>query len=126
MISPDFMKQLNTTLASESVDNWKNYLRFHISATSTRPYLSDEFFDGALRLLPEYLRGHGTASRAGSAGVEYVDRSLGEALGQAYVRAVFSPELKASTLKMVEEIRSDGVAYQPTRLDESHHRSSRH
>ncbi len=36
--------------------------------------------------------------------VQLVDRGLGEALGQAYVRQVFSPELKGSTLKIVEEI----------------------
>ena len=36
--------------------------------------------------------------------VEYTDHSLGEALGQAYVAKVFSPELKASTLDMVQRI----------------------
>jgi putative endopeptidase len=36
--------------------------------------------------------------------VQFVDGRLGEALGQAYVQQVFSPELKARTLKMVEEI----------------------
>jgi putative endopeptidase len=38
--------------------------------------------------------------------VQYTDRDLGEALGQAYVRAVFSPELKQSTLEMVQRIEA--------------------
>jgi endothelin-converting enzyme/putative endopeptidase len=38
--------------------------------------------------------------------VQLVDRDLGEALGQAYVRKVFSPELKKSTLDMVKGIEN--------------------
>jgi len=38
--------------------------------------------------------------------VQYTDYSLGEALGQIYVRKVFSPELKASTLDMVKRIEA--------------------
>ena len=36
--------------------------------------------------------------------MEYVDQDLGEALGQVYVAKVFSPDLKASTLDMVQRI----------------------
>jgi putative endopeptidase len=38
--------------------------------------------------------------------VEFTDYNLGEALGQVYVRRVFSPELKASTLDMVNRIEA--------------------
>jgi endothelin-converting enzyme/putative endopeptidase len=103
VLSPDFMKQLNATLAAESVDNWKNYLRFHI-ANINAPYLSDEFSTANFDFYQKYLRGAQEQEPRWKRCVEFVDRGLGEALGQAYVRAVFSPELKASTLKMVEEI----------------------
>ena len=61
VISPDFMKQLNTTLASESVDNWKNYLRFHI-ANINAPYLSDDFSTAHFDFYQKYLRGPGAAA----------------------------------------------------------------
>jgi endothelin-converting enzyme/putative endopeptidase len=38
--------------------------------------------------------------------VQYADRNLGDALGQAYVHKVFSPELKQSTLEMVQRIEA--------------------
>jgi len=103
VLSPDFMKQLNATLAAESVDNWKNYLRFHI-ANINAPYLSDQFSTANFDFYQKYLRGAQEQEPRWKRCVEFVDRGLGEALGQAYVRAVFSRELKASTLKMVEEI----------------------
>jgi endothelin-converting enzyme/putative endopeptidase len=48
--------------------------------------------------------------------VQYTDRDLGEALGQAYVRKVFGPELKASTLDMVRRIE-DTMAQRIGQLD---------
>ncbi len=36
--------------------------------------------------------------------MQYTDYNLGDALGQAYVAKVFSPELKAQTLDMVNRI----------------------
>jgi len=103
VLSPDFMKQLNTTLAAEPVENWKNYLRFHI-ANINAPNLTDEFSTTHFDFYQKYLRGAQEQQPRWKRCVQYVDRGLGEALGQAYVRAVFSPELKASTLKMLEEI----------------------
>jgi putative endopeptidase len=103
VLSPDFMKQLNTTLAAEPVENWKNYLRFHI-VNINAPNLTDEFSTTHFDFYQKYLRGAKEQEPRWKRCVQYVDRGLGEALGQAYVRAVFSPELKASTLKMLEEI----------------------
>jgi endothelin-converting enzyme/putative endopeptidase len=103
VLSPDFMKQLNTTLAAESLENWKNYLRFHI-ANINAPYLSDDFATAHFEFYQKYLRGAQEQQPRWKRCVQFVDRGLGEALGQAYVRQVFSQELKASTLRMVEEI----------------------
>jgi endothelin-converting enzyme/putative endopeptidase len=103
VLSPDFMKQLNTILAAESVDNWKSYLRFHI-ANINAPYLSDDFSTAHFDFYQKYLRGAQEQEPRWKRCVEFVDQRLGEALGQAYVKEVFSPELKASTLHMLEEI----------------------
>jgi len=103
VLSPDFMKQLNTILAAESVDNWKSYLRFHV-ANINAPYLSDDFSSANFDFYQKYLRGAQEQEPRWKRCVEFVDQRLGEALGQAYVKEVFSPELKASTLHMLEEI----------------------
>jgi putative endopeptidase len=103
VMSPDFVKQLNASLASEPLENWKNYLRYH-TVNMYSPYVSDDFSNERFEFYQKYLRGAKEQQPRWKRCVQNVDRTLGEALGQAYVRQVFSPELKASTLKMVEGI----------------------
>ena len=101
--APEFMKELNTLLSAEPVDNWKTYLRFHVADTSS-PYLSSKFVEENFEFYRKYLRGAKEMQPRWKRCVQYVDYDLGEALGQVYVAKVFSPELKAATLDMVKRI----------------------
>jgi putative endopeptidase len=103
VIALDYFKQLNASLSSEPLENWKDYLRFHV-ANIHAVYLSDDFSNEHFEFYSKYLRGTQEQQPRWKRCVQNADRQLGEALGQAYVRQVFSPELKASTLKMVEGI----------------------
>jgi putative endopeptidase len=101
--APEFIKELNSLLSSESVDAWKTYLRFHVADVSS-PYLSSKFVEENFEFYRKYLRGATEQEPRWKRCVQYVDNDLGEALGQVYVAKVFSPELKASTLEMVQRI----------------------
>jgi putative endopeptidase len=101
--APEFVKELNKLLASESVDSWRTYLRFHL-VDSSSPYLSTPFVQENFEFYRKYLRGAKEQQPRWKRCVQYVDKDLSEALGQVYVAKVFSPELKASTLDMVERI----------------------
>ena len=101
--APAFFKQVNAELSSEPLENWKTYLRFHV-ADSSSPYLSANFVQENFDFYRKYLRGAKEMQPRWKRCVQYTDRDLGEALGQAYVRKVFSPELKQSTLDMVQRI----------------------
>jgi len=101
--APEFIKELNTLLASESIDGWKSYLRFHVADTSS-PYLSSKFVEENFQFYRQYLRGAKEMQPRWKRCVQYVNYDLSEALGQVYVARVFSPELKQSTLEMVRRI----------------------
>jgi putative endopeptidase len=103
--APAFFKQINAQLKSESLENWKTYLRFHVADASS-PYLSASFVQENFDFYRKYLRGAKEMQPRWKRCVQYTDRDLGEALGQAYVRKVFSPELKQSTLEMVQRIEA--------------------
>src|SRR5438270_11010044 len=113
--APPFFKALNSELGSEPFDNWKSYLRFHV-ANAYSPYLSQPFVDENFAFYRQYLRGAKEQQPRWKRCVQYADDDLGEALGQAYVRKVFSPELKASTLEMVRRIE-DAMAQRIQQLD---------
>ena len=100
---PEFIKELNRLLSSESIDSWKTYLRFHVADTSS-PYLSSKFVEENFEFYRKYLRGAKEMQPRWKRCVQYVDYDLGEALGQVYVAKVFSPELKQSTVEMVRRI----------------------
>jgi putative endopeptidase len=103
--APEFFKEVSSELASEPIENWKNYLRFHVADTSS-PYLSSAFVQENFDFYRKYLRGAAEMQPRWKRCVQYTDYNLGEALGQAYVRKVFSPELKQSTLEMVQRIEA--------------------
>jgi endothelin-converting enzyme/putative endopeptidase len=113
--TPDFFKEVNAKLASEPLDNWKTYLRFHI-VDSASPFLSSLFVDENFAFYRQYLRGAKEQQPRWKRCVSYTDRQLGEALGQVYVAKVFSPELKQSTLDMVRRIE-DAMALRIQQLD---------
>jgi putative endopeptidase len=101
--APNFMKEVNRQLAGEPIANWKNYFRFHL-VNAYSPFLSSKFVQENFEFYRQYLRGAKELQPRWRRCVQYTDYNLGEALGQVYVRKVFSPELKASTLDMVKRI----------------------
>ena len=113
--APAFFKEVNAQLTREPLTNWKNYLRFHV-ADSAAPYLSSTFVQENFDFYRKYLRGATEMQPRWKRCVQYTDRDLGEALGQAYVKKVFSPELKQSTLEMVRHIE-DAMALRIRELD---------
>jgi putative endopeptidase len=101
--APAFYRQINSALTSEPLENWKVYLRFHV-ADQYSPFLSSNFVQENFEFYRKYLRGAKEMQPRWRRCVQYTDYNLGEALGQVYVRRVFSPELRASTLDMVTRI----------------------
>jgi endothelin-converting enzyme/putative endopeptidase len=102
---PQFMKAVETVLASEDLAALRAYLRFHV-LTAAAPTLAQpfaqanfDFFSTTLRGVPAMPPRWKTCTRA-------VDRNLGEALGQEFVRRTFSAETKARTQLMTAQIET--------------------
>jgi endothelin-converting enzyme/putative endopeptidase len=110
-----FFKELEARLKDEPIGNLRNYLRFHL-ANGYAPYLSSGFVQENFDFYLKYLRGAKEIQPRWKRCVQFTDRNLGEALGQAYVRKVFPPELKASTVDMVKRIE-DAMALRIQQLD---------
>jgi endothelin-converting enzyme/putative endopeptidase len=113
--APGFFQEVNTLLGTEPLSDWKTYLRFHV-ADSSAQFLSAKFVQENFEFYRKYLRGQKEKQPQWKRCVQFADYQLGEALGQAYVRKVFSPELKQSTLDMVRRIE-DAMAMRIQQLD---------
>jgi putative endopeptidase len=113
--APAFFKEVNRQLAEEPLASWKDYLRFHLADMSSA-YLSSPFVQEGFEFYRKYLRGTPELQPRWKRCTQYTDQYLGEALGQAYVRKVFPPEVKQSTLDMVKRIE-DAMALRIRELD---------
>ena len=100
---PDFMKGLEELLKSESLNNWKVYLRWH-TAHQRAPYLFYTFVKEDFEFNHKFLRGTKEQEPRWKRCVQRVDRHLGEALGQVYVAKYFTEDTKQRTLRMVQQI----------------------
>jgi endothelin-converting enzyme/putative endopeptidase len=102
---PAFFKALGDTLASTPIDAIKAYLRWHVVHASA-PVLAAAFVDENFRFYGTVLTGAKELRPRWKRCVDYTDSDLGEALGQAFVKAAFGAQAKADTLKMVHELEA--------------------
>jgi endothelin-converting enzyme/putative endopeptidase len=100
---PTFYKELNTLFQSASLDDIKTYLRWHV-VNSAAPYLSSVFVNQDFDFYSKTLRGVPQLRPRWKRCVGWVDRQLGEALGQEFVARAFSPEMKQKTVTMTRQI----------------------
>ncbi len=112
---PEFFKALTAQINSAPLGDWKTYLRFQV-ANARAPQLSSAFVDEDFNFYRKYLRGAAELQPRWKRCVRSTDEDLGEALGQAYVRKTFSPQLKAATLEMTRQIE-DAMALRIQQLD---------
>jgi putative endopeptidase len=100
--NPDFFKQVNSTLESESLESLKAYVSWHV-LNSAAPWLSDAFVQANFKF-QQNLSGQKEIQARWKRCARLTDRELGEALGQKYVDATFGPEGKQRMLKMVDAL----------------------
>ncbi|HEX3374339.1 MAG TPA: M13 family metallopeptidase [Edaphobacter sp.] len=102
---PEFIKAVQAQLTTEPVEALRAYLRFHL-LTAAAPFLAHpfeqadfDFYSKTLRGVPDMPPRWKTCTRA-------VDRGLGEALGQEFVKRTFAADTKAKTQLMTEQIET--------------------
>ena len=96
---PVFLRAFDVALVNEDIAAWKAYLKWHLvhaRADELPAPIEQENFDFFART----LRGITELPPRWKRCVRFVDRKLGFALGEEFVRRTFSPKTKDDTLKM--------------------------
>jgi putative endopeptidase len=102
VVNPEFFKQVNGVIDSESLDSLKTYVSWHL-LRGAAPWLSQPFVDANFRMR-QALTGQKEIQTRWKRCVELTDESLGEALGQKYVEVTFGADGKQRMLKMVDAL----------------------
>ncbi len=102
---PDFFKTFDAQITATSLDDWKVYLRWHL-ISSTAAYLSSPFVNEDFEFSGKILSGAQQLRDRWKRVLSFVDRNVGEALGQLYVAEYFPPESKTRVLALVGNLRA--------------------
>jgi endothelin-converting enzyme/putative endopeptidase len=100
---PKFYQEVDHQIQSNSLDDLKTYLRWHI-ASANAAFLSKKFVNENFDFNAHTLRGVEQIAPRWKRCVRLVDGQLGEALGQEFVNRAFSQQTKQSTLELTRGI----------------------
>jgi endothelin-converting enzyme/putative endopeptidase len=101
---PEFFQEVERQLKTRAIADWKTYLRWHLLHDKAS-YLSSPFVQANFEFYSKYLRGVAEIQPRWKRCVRYIDRDLGEALGQVFVEKTFTGDTKARALSMTKEIQ---------------------
>jgi predicted metalloendopeptidase len=102
---PEFLKKLNAQLTSVPLEDWKTWLRWRV-VKSASSLLSKPFRDEDFRFSSTVLAGVKEPLPRWQECANTVDRALGDALGQEFVKRYFPPQAKKRMLQLVENLRA--------------------
>jgi endothelin-converting enzyme/putative endopeptidase len=103
---PKFYAEFNALAADTPIDQIKVYLRWHLLHAFAGTSLPESFEQENWDFYAHTLNGAQKQQDRWKRCTSYVDRTLGEALGQVYVARYFPPEDKQRTLDMTLAIEA--------------------
>jgi putative endopeptidase len=98
--TPDFFKSLNELMASEPVEAWKSYFRWHVLTNSAQD-LPKAYRDEDFAFFGKVLGGQKEPTPRWKQCTAMTDQAMGEAVGQDWVKEHFPPQAKASMDRLV-------------------------
>jgi len=101
---PEFLTALNGYLKTYSIDDWKNYLRFHL-LSGLSPYMDDKTYQEDFNFYSKTLRGIEQPKPRWKRVVEQTDESLGELIGQVYVKEYLPKGTKEKLVEIGDAIK---------------------
>ncbi|MCO4293371.1 M13 family metallopeptidase [Solitalea sp. MAHUQ-68] len=101
---PEFLKQVEQSLKTVSVNDWKNYLRWNY-VTSAASYLNKSIDDENFRFYGTVLTGKKAQRPRWKRVLSSEESVMGEVLGQLYVEQYYSAKTKKRYEDLVEAIR---------------------
>lgn len=100
---PEFYTVLNNEITSTNINDWKNYLRFHL-IQSYSGYLDSVSFNNAFTYV-QNLSGAQEPRPRWKRALDAEENAMGEALGQLFVKEYFNEKAKKRYVDLVEAIR---------------------
>jgi predicted metalloendopeptidase len=100
---PSYIEKLGGLIAEVPLEDWKNYLRFHV-LDAAAPWLSDDFVNANFEFFGKLINGQEKLEPRWQRAVQTVNRAMGEAVGKIYVERFFPPQAKGRMDELVDNV----------------------
>jgi len=104
IFQPSFMKELSNMMKTVPVDDWKTFLRWQL-INSTAAYLGKDFADQNFDFYNRTLSGQEKMEPRWKLVLDVTSGSLGESIGQLYVKKYFPPVAKQKMTDLVMNLK---------------------
>ncbi len=101
---PEFFKELSAMIKDVSIDDWKTYLRWNL-INDAASHLSSAFEKQNFEFYGKVMSGKKEMQPRWKRVLGAVNGSLGEAVGEIYVKKYFPPEAKKQMLELVGNLK---------------------
>src|SRR6266567_4733828 len=102
LAQPRFFRAVDSLITATPLDDWRDYLRWHFTR-HLAPWLSTPFVDASFQF-QHALTGVKEQQPRWKRCIQAANFSMGDALGQAYVKQTFTPDARRRALAMVENL----------------------
>lgn len=101
---PEFIETLDNMFGTYTINNWKTYFRWKL-INSTASYLSSDFVNANFDFYVKFLTGAEEQKPRWRRVLNATNKSLGEAVGQMFVKEYFPPEAKKRMDELVVNLK---------------------
>lgn len=102
---PEFYKELDKVIATENIQNLKDYMAFHL-IRNWGAYLSKPFVEANFNFYSKLIRGTPEMRPRWKRALSSEEQAMGEALGQLFAKEYFNETAKKRYEDMVENVRT--------------------
>jgi putative endopeptidase len=102
--SPVFVTEAGKTLTEVPLDTWKTYLRFHL-IDGASPFLDDKTVNANFAFRGKILTGRKQLLPRFKRVINAGQMMIGEAVGETYVKKMFSPKAKEKANELVSHLK---------------------
>ncbi|MDX1571821.1 MAG: M13 family metallopeptidase [Xanthomonadales bacterium] len=101
---PSYFEGMSQVIEGVSLDGWKTYMKARLLSDAA-PFLSDDFYQANFEFYSKTLQGREQPPELWKRGVDTVNGTVGELVGQIYVQRHFPPAAKERMVDLVENLK---------------------
>lgn len=101
---PKFFQEISAMMNDVNLEDWKTYFRWHL-VRSAASYLGSSFVKERFNFYDKFLSGQKELKPRWKRSINEMNRAIGEAVGQFYVKKYFPPEAKTRAFELVMNLK---------------------